>query len=193
MENNLNNEEKDIKTKEIVYTGTLNKKFGIINLIKAFCEINDPDLSLQICGRGDAIEDIKEYLKKDSRIHYLGQLSNDDSIKLQRRATILVNPRPNNEEFTKYSFPIKNMEYLLSGKPVIAFKLDGIPEEYSNYIFYFENNTISAMKDKIIEIINLSEKERFEFGKNARDFILNNKNSEKTGLKIYSMINNNMQ
>ena len=38
-----------------------------------------------------------------------------------------VNPRQNNEEFTKYSFPSKTMEYLASGVPVVAYKLDGIP------------------------------------------------------------------
>lgn len=186
----LNIEEENIKT--IVYTGTLNKKFGVINLVKAFSKINSSNIVLKICGRGDASELINEYAKKDNRIHYMGQITNEEAIRLQREATVLVNPRPNNEEFTKFSFPLKNMEYLLSGKPVIAFKLDGIPDEYDDYIFYFENNTIEAMKNKIDEVISLSPQKRFEFGDNARRFIIENKNPNEIGLKIYNMINRNM-
>jgi len=184
-------EEEKIKT--VVYTGTLNKKFGVVSLVKAFHEIDYPDVVLKICGRGDATELINEYVKKDNRIYYLGQLTNEESVRLQRDATVLVNPRSDNEEFTKYSFPFKNMEYLLSGKPVIAFKLDGIPDEYDDYIFYFENNTIKSMKNKINEVINLSNQERLEFGSKARKFILENKNTNKIGLKIYNMINSNMK
>lgn len=185
------NEEEKIKT--IVYTGTLNIKFGVVNLVKAFHEIDYTDVALKICGRGDATELINEYVKKDKRIHYLGQLTNEEAIRLQRDATVLVNPRPNSEEFTKYSFPLKNMEYLLSGRPVIAFKLDGIPNEYDDYIFYFNNNTIESMKNKINEVINLSDQERFEFGSKARKFILENKNANKISLKIFDMINSNMK
>lgn len=194
--NELNKNVQDIKSEEesktIVYTGTLNKKFGVLNLVQAFHEIDHPNLYLKICGRGDASDLINDYIKNDNRICYLGQLTNEESIRLQRDATVLVNPRPNNEEFTKYSFPIKTMEYLLSGKPVIAYKLDGIPNEYDDYIFYIEEDTIESLKNKIYEVINLSYKERIAMGEKARNFILKNKNSSKIGIDIFNMINSNM-
>lgn len=179
---------KENTLKSVVYTGTLNKKFGIINLIKAFSKIETNNVVLKICGRGDASKEVIEYSKRDSRIIYLGQLNNEEAIKLQQEATLLVNPRPNNEDFTKYSFPFKTMEYLISGNPVLAFKLDGIPDEYDEILFYFENEDIDSMKSKMCEILNLSDEDRNEIGMKARRFIINNKSPKAVALKIFEML-----
>lgn len=174
----------------IAYTGTLNKKFGIINLLEAFERVEMENVKLILCGRGDSESVIKEYSLKDNRIIYLGELSNKEVIKIQREATILVNPRQNNEEFTKYSFPSKNMEYLLSGRPVIAYKLDGIPDEYDNYFYYVEDDSIESLARKIEEILLLDEDVRSRFGMNARSFVLNNKNNIIASQRIIDMIKN---
>lgn len=178
--------------KSIVYTGSLNKRFGIINLIKAFTKIEDDNIVLKICGRGDASKEVMKYSKRDGRIIYFGQLKNDEAIKLQQEATLLVNPRPNNEDFTKYSFPFKTMEYLLSGNPVLSFKLDGIPDQYDDLLYYFENDDIDCMKTKLCEILNLSDLERKMIGLKARNFILKNKTSNVAALKIYKMLDENI-
>src|SRR5699024_5165698 len=44
----------DIKSKSIVYTGTLNYKYGINHLLNAFSNIKRNDISLIICGDGEA-------------------------------------------------------------------------------------------------------------------------------------------
>lgn len=174
----------------IVYTGTLNKKFGILNLVEAFHDLDYPNVRLKICGRGDAEEAIKEFMEIDSRILYLGQLSNEEAITLQKNSTMLVNPRQNNEDFTKYSFPIKTMEYLLAAKPVIAYKLEGIPKDYDDYIFYIEDNSNDALKQKIIEVINLSDQNRENIGFMGREFVLKNKNKETIAMRIFDLIKN---
>jgi glycosyltransferase involved in cell wall biosynthesis len=184
----LNKNDNDSAIKSIVYTGTLNKKFGVVNLIKAFHAISRPDIELNLCGTGDSEDVINEYCKKDGRIKFVGQLSNERALKLQTDATILVNPRPNNEEFTKYSFPSKNMEYLLSGNPVIAYKLDGIPDEYDDYIYYVEDNSIETLSNKINEVLDLTSSERNEFGSKARQFVLKYKNNNEASRNIYNMI-----
>jgi hypothetical protein len=38
------------------------------------------------------------------------------------------------EEYTRYSFPSKNIEYLLSGKPVVGYFLDGMPHVYQDFM-----------------------------------------------------------
>lgn len=182
---------KNVQT--IVYTGTLNKKFGVINLIKAFHAIDNKNVILKICGRGDSEDFIKEYAKSDDRIHFLSQLSNDEAFRLQKNATVLINPRQNNEKFTKYSFPSKNMEYLLSGNPVIAYKLDGIPDEYDDYFFYVNDNSLKCLSDTINKVLNLSDEERYKFGKKAREFVLKNKNNNEASLKLFNMIKSNMR
>lgn len=185
--------EKKETRKTIVYTGTLNKKFGVVNLLEAFHGINNNDIVLKICGKGDSEELVKKYVHKDDRIQFLGQISNEESVVLQQNATILVNPRQNNEEFTKYSFPSKNMEYLLSGNPVIAYKLDGIPNEYDNYFFYVKDNSVDSLRYKLSEVLNLTHTERCEFGRKARAFVINKKNNNEASAKILSMIKNAMK
>lgn len=177
----------DSELKSVVYTGTLNKKFGILNLIEAFIEIKRKDVELNICGTGDSLEIVKEYAKKDKGIKIHGQISNDASVKLQENATVLVNPRQNNEEFTKYSFPSKNMEYLLSGIPTIAYKLDGIPDEYDNYIIYVKDNSIYSLSNTIKEILDKKFEQRKEIGELSRKFVLDKKNNVKACERIISM------
>lgn len=101
---------------------------------------------------------------------------------------MLVNPRQNNEEFTKYSFPSKNMEYLLTGRPVIAYKLDGIPDEYDNYFYYVEDDSIDSFTRKIEEVLLMDEETRSEFGDRARSYVLNEKNNIYASKKIIDMI-----
>ena len=179
---------KSIDNMTVLYTGTLNKKFGVVNLVEAFHNTNIKNARLKICGRGDSEEIIKSYAAKDERIIFLGQLPNAEAVKLQKRATVLVNPRQNNEEFTKYSFPSKNMEYLLTGRPVIAYKLDGIPDEYDKYFYYVEDDSIDSLTKKIEEILLMDEDSRNEFGDRARTYVLNEKNNISACKKIIEMI-----
>lgn len=83
-----------------------------------------------------------------------------------------MNPRQNNEEFTKYSFPSKTMEYLSSGIPVVAYKLDGIPDEYDQYIQYVADDSIESLKKKLVEVCEMTREERQELGNIGRNFVL---------------------
>ena len=181
-----NVEEKREKT--ILYTGTLHQKFGVMNLVKAFGQIENPNYRLVICGIGDSEKAIQEAAEKDSRISFLGQLPRREVLEWQSKATVLVNPRQNNEEFTKYSFPSKTMEYLSSGIPVVAYKLDGIPDEYDAYIQYVEDDSIESLKKKLIEVCELSDEERKNLGSAGRAFVLAEKNSTIQVKKIVELI-----
>lgn len=174
--------------KIIFYAGTLHKRFGVLNLVEAFSLIDSPDYELILCGIGDCEDEIRDAAKKDSRINFYGQLPRKEVLKLQTKATVLVNPRCNNEEFTKYSFPSKNLEYLSSGVPVIAYKLDGIPDEYDEYILYVKDNSPSSLANKIIEICEMSNSERASIGNKARSFVNRDKNEIVQTQKILSLI-----
>lgn len=176
----------------VVYTGTLHKKFGVLNLVEAFAEIKNPDVSLEICGKGDSEPLIKEYAKKDKRIHYFGQVSNEESKTIQKRASILVNPRQDNDEYTKYSFPSKNLEYLSSGVPVIAYRLKGIPDEYGDYINYVEDDSIESLKKKLEEFLEIGHDERKVIGEKARAFVTDQKNNILQSRRIVNMINKHL-
>lgn len=175
--------------KTVFYAGTLHRKFGILKLVEAFKLIKSPDYRLVICGIGDSENEIKQAVKEDCRIKYYGQLPRGQVLKLQSSATVLVNPRQNNEEFTKYSFPSKNLEYLSSGIPFIAYKLDGIPDEYDEHTAYVADNEISSLSDKIIEICEKSGKERERIGIAAKRFANEQKNKYIQTKKIINLIN----
>ncbi len=174
--------------KIILYTGTLHKKFGIGNLLDAFRGISDPDYRLWICGGGDMKDEIVKAAETDSRIRFFGYVPKKTICEMQKQATVLVNPRPNNEAYTKYSFPSKTMEYMLSGKPVIMYKLDGIPHDYDNYLRYVPDDSVSSLRETIVSVCDLSEESRSHIGENARKFLIQNKNNRVQAKRILEMI-----
>jgi glycosyltransferase involved in cell wall biosynthesis len=180
--------EKSIKEKVILYTGTLNKKYGIMNLLRAFSMIEDRDYRLWICGAGEAESDIKAMAVQDSRVKFFGQLKRKEVLRLQRMATVLINPRGAEEEFTKYSFPSKTMEYLLSGTPTIVKRLPGIPEEYFNYLFTIDGDSDRDMAEKIIEVCSMPKAKLLEFGRKAREFVLKEKNHINQSKRILELV-----
>ena len=176
------------KIKVILYSGTLHKRFGVMNLVNAFEKIESSEYNLVLCGSGDSEAEIIKAAARDPRIHFCGQLPRKEILELQKTATVLVNPRQNNEEFTKYSFPSKVMEYLSSGIPVVAYKLDGVPLEYEDYLFYVEGDAISDLSRKLIEVCEMNPSDRRKHGEKGREFVLNQKNSIVQTSKILRMV-----
>ncbi len=178
--------EDNVKT--IFYGGTLHKQFGVMNLLDAFETISDPAYRLVLCGTGDCEGEIRKRVEKDSRIEFLGILPHERILELMAGATVIVNPRQNAGEFTKYSFPSKNLEALSSGVPFVAYKLDGIPDEYDDYINYIKGEKPDALAEKIMEICTMTSGERAELGKKARDFALDKKNRTVQMQKVCDML-----
>ena len=184
-----NDTENDDQKEIILYTGTLRKIFGIMNLIEAFKRINSTNVELWLCGSGDAQNDIEEAAQIDSRIKFYGLVSNHTALQLQNKATILVNPRTSEGEYTKYSFPSKTMEYLLSGKTTIINRLPGIPEEYYKYVYTPKDESISALAECISNVLEIKKEERMAKSANGREFILRYKDSKIQTRRIIDLIN----
>ena len=163
--------------KTILYTGTLTRKYGVMTLIEAFQLIKGDEYRLEICGDGETVNEIRNIALNDPRIIYKGVLCPAEVELAQKQCTILVNPRTNDEEYTKYSFPSKMMEYLLSGKPTVCYKLDGFPSEYDEYFNYPVNNTVKALADEMTQLCDASDEERCKEGLRNRDFVLQKKNN----------------
>lgn len=184
---NTQYDHKDLKI--ILYSGTLSRRFGIANLLDAFCSIDNSNYRLWICGEGDYMQKIIDKSKIDNRIKFWGQISFKEVMKLQRQSTVLVNPRTSEGEFTKYSFPSKTMEYLASGTPCIMHRLPGIPSEYFDYVFVAEKEDSEGLKKTIIEVCSKDTLELKKNGERASEFIFKNKNPFVQVKKIYDMIN----
>lgn len=176
--------------KTIFYAGAILKEYGIEHLLKAFELIKDDSYRLIIAGGGDAVDVVKQYAKNDNRILYVGFIPPSEVESYQQSATVLVNPRINNQEYVKYSFASKNLECLASGIPYIAHDLPCNPIEYSHYIQYPENETDAALANKITQVCALEEEERVALGERGRSFIINYKNPKTQMKKIIDIIEN---
>lgn len=159
----------------IMYAGGITSNSGIDTFIEAFIAAKIEHSHLIICGLGDLHELVKTYAEQNVNIRYLGSLKNDEIIQLERSSTLLINPRPTNLAITKYAFPSKIMEYLASGTPVLSTRLSGIPREYAPFLFFFEDETIEGMKQKLIEISQMDRSMLQTFGKTGYDFVFNQK------------------
>ena len=80
------------------------------------------------------------------------------------------------------------MEYLASGVPVVAYKLDGIPAEYDAYIHYVPDNTPQAMAGELYRLLALPPEERRAMGQRARDFVLTEKNARSQTKRILDFL-----
>lgn len=179
---------KENKTRKILYTGTLAKRYGIMNLVESFHSINNEDIELIIVGDGDSKKDIVSLTLIDSRIKYLGVLDRSKVLQLQKVAQLLVNPRTPEGNYVKYSFPSKTMEYLASGTPTLMYKLPGIPNEYYDYCYTVKELGIESLTNAIQNVLSKSTDELDNFGKKARNFILTNKSPQAQCQKIIDFI-----
>lgn len=175
-----------------MYTGILDSKYGIEILVKGFNKANIPNSELHIYGNGDFKNELLKLSKKNKNIKYFGLKPNNYIVEEQQKATLLINPRPSNEEFTKYSFPSKNMEYMVSGTPTLLTKLPGMPKEYLEYVYVLENESVDGMAEKLIEILNLSPEELKEKGKLAKEYVLNNKSNKNQAQRIIKWLANDV-
>lgn len=165
------------ETFNIMYAGALFEKYGIKMLIDAFMLINNTNCRLWLFGGGDMVEYIKLCAVKDDRIIFYGNCTNEEVMAFERKATLLVNPRFSNNEFTRYSFPSKLMEYMSSGTPVLTTRLSGIPDDYHDKMLYLDDETVLGIKEKILYCISLDPHFLINFGKEAQRYVFEKKNN----------------
>lgn len=168
----------------IMYAGGLYEKYGVKALVEAFLELDRKDMELKLFGEGSYVEDLKKVSEENPRVQYMGCVSPEEAVEYEKKALLLVNPRPTNEEFAKYSFPSKTMEYLLSGTAVVSTRLPGIPTEYFEYMYSFDGETVADIKMKLNEILSQPVENIVAFGKKGHEFVLKQKNNKVMAQKI---------
>lgn len=159
-----------------MYTGSLAEGTGIESLLRGFTQAQLPDTELHIYGDGICREKVCDAEKKYSAIRYMGTAGNDVIVREQQKAALLINPRPRNVAFGKYSFPSKIMEYMVSGTPVLSTRLPGIPEEYFEYIYPLDDESADGVAKAITAILRSSAEERTAKGQAARRYVIDHKN-----------------
>lgn len=182
---------KDIKKdnpRTIIYAGGLYEQYGVKMLVDGFLE-SGVDAKLILYGSGSFVKELNDNYSRYTNVEYRGVVSNNEIMEKECRASLLINPRFSSEEFTKYSFPSKNMEYMASGTPLLTNNLSGMPVEYKSYVYIFEDETISGYAKSIKKVLSYSEEELYEFGLAAKKFVLEKKNYKIQGAKIMKLLN----
>ncbi|MCL6604720.1 MAG: glycosyltransferase [Paenibacillus sp.] len=185
MKNSINNLENKNNKKIVIYAGALQEKYGVKMLIESFKNLPIKESELWLFGSGELEKEMKNYELIDKRIKYFGVLPNNEIIIKEIQATLLVNPRPSEEEFTKYSFPSKNMEYMVSGTPILTTKLPGMPDEYKEFVYCFDGENLGDFTEKLCEILNKDISDLHEFGLKAKHFVLTNKNNIRQAEQLF--------
>ena len=190
--NRLSNEiSNKFKERVVVYAGGLYELYGIKSLIEAFTRFPDEDLRLWLYGIGPFTNEILKYSKIDDRIQYRGVIPNSQLLEILIKATLLVNPRPTNEGFSKYSFPSKNLEYMSTGTPLLTTKLPGMPQDHYPYVYFIEDDRIDGVYNGMLNVLNKTRFEVHAFGLAAKDFVLQEKNNIQQAYKIVNLLTNN--
>ena len=187
VEHNKSFEHKGVRT--IMYAGGLHERYGLKKLTEAFMMLPQKNICLKLFGTGPFVDELeKKYCKEDKRVMYMGVAPNSEVVEAELEASLLVNPRPTHEEFTKYSFPSKNIEYMASGTPLLTTKLPGMPKEYYPYVFLIEDETTEGYSKALDEALNKTDEELFEYGAKAKCFVLDKKNSCEQARRVIKLI-----
>ena len=174
--------------KVCLYAGMLHAAYGVVSLAAAFRRVPDPAARLVFYGQGDVQPLLEKIAGEDGRIELRGVLDNASVVAEELKATLLINPRPSGEAFTAYSFPSKNLEYMVSGTPVLTTKLSGMPREYDSYAYLLEDESVEGMAKTLCEVLSLSRETLHAKGTAAKEFVLNHKSNTAQAARVAAFL-----
>lgn len=183
-------EKKANGTKKCMYAGLLDARYGVKDMVDGFVLADMPDAELHIYGCGPYVEELQKTAQQHPNVVYHGTAMNDEVVRAEMDADLLINPRPTREEFTKYSFPSKNMEYMASGTPVLTTALPGMPEDYKSYVYLIEDESVLGIAQTLKKIMSINGEGRTKKGRIAQGYVLHTKNNIEQSKKVLQMLEN---
>ena len=155
---------------KLLFVGSLNKRKGIIDLLQALSELDDPEITLDICG-GKVDDSIRKEFdllcdELGDRIRFNGYVAGDRKRELFEESNVIVLPSYGE------GMPIVLMEAMATGCGIIATNVGCIPEIVTsqNGILIAPGNVkelcgaIRLLKENRQRLKQI-EKSNFEFGK----------------------------
>ncbi|MFR1696239.1 MAG: glycosyltransferase [Acutalibacteraceae bacterium] len=172
-----------------MYAGGIQRIYGVPELVEAFIKVDIPDAELHIYGDGDYANELTNICLTHNKVKYFGTRLNSEIVKAEIEASLLINPRPTHELYTKYSFPSKNMEYMASGTPVLTTRLPGMPKEYEEFVYLINDETIDGIGEALVSVLSDSREVLHQKGRGAKAFVMRTKNNMIQAKKIIDMVN----
>jgi len=137
--------------KYIFYNGSLEEKYGVYDLIKAFNELNRDDLKLVITGYHNFEESkFSSAIMGNPNIIHLGMLDADKILSLENGALMNVNPCPYTEDFDRYLIPVNMLDYLASNTITVSVKNNRLQKYFDEDCIWVnssdEEDLVNGMK-----------------------------------------------
>jgi glycosyltransferase involved in cell wall biosynthesis len=164
------------RTFDLVFHGTIDKILGIDLAIETVSRLvrDIPGIHLHILGKGRNLEEfekLSEKLNVKDRIHFSKKSYPVESLpNLLEKMDLGIIPNKRNIA-TELMLPVKMMEYVAIGIPVVSARLKAIEHYFSdNMVTYFEPENVESMANAILELYH-NENKRQKQVINARKFI----------------------
>lgn len=143
----------------LFFGGSLMRKYGVYNLIEAYKKLSNGNLKLVLCGHHEEPE-FKPYIKDIPGIVYLGALSYQDIVAIEKKALCAINPRPIDPQIDEYSIPSKTLEYLSNGVPTVCVFNRQLRSRYDDGIIWAKSGSVEDIYNAIKVAMGLKDKEK---------------------------------
>jgi glycosyltransferase involved in cell wall biosynthesis len=161
----------------IVAVGRLNEINAFDLILAAMEQLRDVDVRLDIAGDGPLAGRVEEAARADARIRSHGFLSLERILDLYAAADLVLVIRRTGPA-TRYFFPGKLMEAMLSGVPVLATGTGHLEEEYGPFLYLLRDETANGLAARIREIAAIPGETRMELGAKAGAMMVSSKSWE---------------
>jgi rhamnosyl/mannosyltransferase len=151
---------------------------GLEYLIKASNQLGDNDIHFLIAGSGELTDQLKEQAKNDSKVEFLGRITNSQRRSFLYACDIVCFPSITRNE----GFGLALAEGMYFGRPAVTFTIPGSGVNYVNIDgktgIECPNCDYKAYADALKELCENSSL-REQYGNNARNRVLENFTSKK--------------
>ena len=174
-ENNTKNKVVDNGRLKIIYHGTVARRLGVDLAIRAVADLKEkmPNLEFHIIGSGESVQECMRLISDlgaGENIFFQKQTPLAHLVKTLETMDLGIVPNRKNSA-TELMLPVKMLECMALGIPVVVPRLKTIEYYFSDdMVYYFKPEDLSSLSDSIFNA--LSNKDgRTKKAQNAMDFL----------------------
>jgi glycosyltransferase involved in cell wall biosynthesis len=151
----------------IFFNGSLEPNHGIVQLILAFRELDNPKLKLIISGYYPDNETLIRVIHNNQNVINLGNIPSDEVISLASHSLLNVNPLPFTEDFDRYYVPANLVDYFNSNSIVVSVRNRQFMKSFKDDAIWVEDCEIYDLLKGLKAGLSLSKENRADMIKKA--------------------------
>ena len=151
----------------IFFNGSLDPNHGIVHLILAFRELDNPKLKLIISGYYPDNETLIRVIHNNQNVINLGNIPSDEVISLASHSLLNVNPLPFTEDFDRYYVPANLVDYFNSNSIVVSVRNRQFMKSFKDDAIWVEDCEIYDLLKGLKAGLSLTKENRADMIKKA--------------------------